>query len=130
MKLTMRLLGILLILVGLSFLIAPEIILNWLESNGNDPLIYIFAIVARLAIGAFFIIAAPESRYPGVIKVLGYLLVLIAIVFVFIGQQSFQDMVSSIVPAIKSYAAIGGLVVIAFSGFLIHAFPGRNGTII
>jgi len=86
---------------------------------------YILAIVVRLVFGIIFIIAAKESKYPGVIKFFGYLAIIAAIIFIFIGQESFQDFFSSLIPDIKPYAPLSGVLDIAIGGFLIYAFS-RN----
>ena len=120
MKLIIKLLGILIVLIGVSLLIKPEIIFGWIEDNMLNKSLYIFAIVFRLIFGILLIIAAKESKYPRVIKFIGYLAVLAAIVFIFMGQTNFLDFVSSGIPAIKPYASVVGLVAILIGGFLIY----------
>ena len=125
MKLIINLFGILMLLIGISLLIKPEIILGWIEINMETTSLYISAIVVRLVFGILFIIAARESKYPAVIKFLGYLFIIAAIIFIFIGQERFQDFISLFFPSVKPYAPISGLLAIAFGGFLIYAFS-RN----
>jgi len=125
MKLMIKLFGMLLLLAGISLLINSEIIIGWIEDNAKNTLLYFSAIVARLVFGLLFIIAAKESKYPGAIKILGYLFIIAAIIFIFIGQESFQNFISSLVPIAKPYAPVSGLLSIAFGGFLIYAFS-RN----
>jgi hypothetical protein len=124
MKLIIKLLGILIVLIGVSLLIKPEFVFGWIEDNMLNNSLYIFAIVMRLVFGIILIIAAKGSKYPGVIKFFGYLAVLAAIIFIFMGQKNFMDFVSSGIPAIKPYAALVGLVAILIGGFLIYAFLG------
>ena len=45
----------------------------------------------------------------------------------FIGQESFQDFITSIIPNVKPYAPVSGLLAIAFGGFLIYAYSGNKG---
>jgi hypothetical protein len=125
MTLIIKLFGILLLLSGLSLLINPEIILGWIENNMGNTSLYISAIVVRLVFGILFIVAARESKYPGVIKFFGYLFIIAAIIFIFIGQESFQDFITSLIPDVKPFAPVSGLLSIAFGGFLIYAFS-RN----
>ncbi len=40
----------------------------------------------------------------------------------FIGQESFQDFITSIIPNVKPYAPVSGLLAIVFGGFLVYAF--------
>lgn len=122
MKLLIKLFGILIILAGISLLIKPEIILAWIENNMESTALYVTAIVARLALGVLFLVVAKESLYPAAIKVFGYLFVLAAIILFFIGQESFQDFISSLIPHVNPYAPIVGVLAIAFGAFLIYAF--------
>jgi hypothetical protein len=125
MKLIFKLFGILLLLSGISLLIKPEIIFGWIENNTENTSLYISAIVVRLVFGVLFIVAARASKYPGVIKFFGYLFIIAAIIFIFIGQESFQDFITSLIPDVKPFAPVSGLLSIAFGGFLIYAFS-RN----
>jgi hypothetical protein len=38
------------------------------------------------------------------------------------GQESFQDFITSLIPDVKPFAPVSGLLSIAFGGFLIYAF--------
>ena len=109
-------------LSGISLLIKPEIILGWIENNMDSTSLYASAIVVRLVFGILFLVAARESKYSGVIKFLGYLFIIAAIILIFIGQERFQDFITSLIPIVKSYTLVGGLLSIVFGGFLIYAF--------
>jgi hypothetical protein len=122
MKLIIKLFGILMLLSGISLLIKPEIILDWIENNMENTSLYISAIFVRLVFGILFIVAARESKYPGLIKFFGYLFIIAAIIFTFMGQESFQDFITSLIPDVKPFAPLSGLLSIAFGGFLIYAF--------
>ena len=113
------------LLSGISLLIKPEIIFGWIENNMENTSLYIFAIVVRLVLGILFIVAARESKYPGVIKFFGYLFIIAAIILIFLGQESFHDFITSVIPDVRPFAPVAGLLSIAFGGFLIYAFS-RN----
>ena len=125
MKLIIKLFGILMLLSGILLLIKADIIFVWIENNMENTSLYIFAIVVRLVFGILFIIAARESKYPGIIKFFGYLFIIAAIILFFLGQESFQDFITSVIPEVRPFAPVIGLLVIAFGGFLIYAFS-RN----
>ena len=126
MKIIIKLIGILLLLAGISLLIAPQYIIGWIESNTENKSLYISAIVARLIFGVLFLVAAKESAYPVVIKVFGYLFIIAALIFVFIGQETFQHLIDSIIPSVKPFAPVSGILSIAFGGFLIYAFSRKK----
>lgn len=126
MKLIIKILGILILLIGVSLLIKPEFIFGWIEDNMDKRSLYIFAIVMRLFFGILLIITAKQSKYPVAIKFFGYLAVLAAIIFIFMGEKSFHEFVAAGIPAIKGYASVVGLVAIVIGGFLIYAFLGNK----
>ena len=122
MALIIKLFGALMILASTVLLIKPAFIFGWIDNNPESTLLYAFAIALRLAVGVLLVLAAKESRYPGVIRILGYLFVIAALSFVVIGQQRFQDFITFLMPRVKPFAALGGLWGAALGGFLIYAF--------
>ncbi len=126
MKLTIKLFGMLMILLGISLLIKPEIIFGWMENKTGNTSLYVFAIVVRLVLGMLFLVTAKESKYPGLIKILGYLFVIAAIILIVIGHENFRHFVVSIIPEFKPYASVSGILGIAFGAFLIYAFSGNK----
>jgi len=126
MKVLIRIFGALLILSGISIIIQPNFIYGWIENNLDQSWLYITAIVARLIFGVTFIFAAKESNYPKVIKGLGFLFILAALILLFIGQQRFQNLIAALSSYINPYAIVSGLASIALGGFLIYAFGKNN----
>lgn len=126
MKLIIKLFGILAILSGISLLINPEIIFGWIENNIENTSLYLSAIAVRLIFGIIFITAAKESKYPTIFKFFGYLAILTAVIFIVIGQESFQYFFSTLIPEIKPYAPLSGVIDIAIGGFLIYAFSRKK----
>ncbi len=120
-----KLIGILFILAGISFFVDPAGVYGWIENSRENPSLYISAIVARLVLGGLLIASAKESQYPGVISFIGYLIIIAALVLIFIGHSSFQDLISSLISFIKPISFVSGLFAMAFGGFLVYAFT-RN----
>lgn len=114
------------LILGISLLVKPEIIFGFIENNMGDTSLYMFAIVVRLVLGILFIAAATESRFPGVIKILGYLFILAAIILVILSQDGFLEFMTPIIQDVKPFARLGGLLGIAFGGFLFYAFSSNK----
>lgn len=126
MKLIIKLLGIIILVVGATLLIQPKFVFGWIEAYMGNRSLYIFAIVMRLFFGILLIIAAKKSMFPGVIKFFGCLALIAAIVFIFIGEERFQEFVSKALPYIKEYAVLVGLVAAALGVLLVYAFLGNK----
>lgn len=125
MKVSIKIFGILLILAGISLLFAPEIIFDFLDSNKEEFWVYV-AIVVRLVLGAILILSAKKSKHPLAVKIIGGMFVLVALIFLFIGQQNLQEFIATVLTVFTPYAPFVGLVSIAFGSFFIYAFSGRS----
>ena len=118
--------GILLILAGLSLVVDPTIVFNFITEKGGNLWLYISAIVVRLLIGVFLILTAASSKYPGLIRVFGFIFVIAAFVLIFMGQSSFVDLISTLIPEFRPLGRIGGLLSMAFGGFFVYAYTGKK----
>jgi len=126
MKSIIILFGILLFLAGVSLVFAPEIIFDFMENNLENLLVYYSAIGVRLIMGILFISLAKESKYPWIIKALGFFFIFGAIFLVIIGQEGLQNLITSFIPIFKPYTVFVGLGSMGFGAFLIYAFLGQK----
>ena len=126
MRITIIIFGIFLILAGLSLVVDPKIVFNFIIDKGNNLWLYIIAIAVRLIIGVFLIISASSSRYPTTIKVFGYIFIVAALILLFMGQENFVDLISTLIPEFRPLGRIGGLLSMAFGGFFVYAYTGKK----
>jgi len=126
MKFILIFLGILFVISGIFLLFSPEILSDTLTDNLDSTSLYAGVILFRAALGILLVWAAKLSKFPKVIAFFGYLAVLAAITFILIGHAGFQDFISSILPMFSGHFEWAGLFVIAFGGFLIYAFSGKE----
>ncbi len=126
MQFIIKILGFIIISIGCYILFDPGSIFEFIESNLQNPSLYIGAIVGRLVLGLLFLKAASKSTYPTVIKVVGILAIMAAVAFIIIGRDGFQSFIISLLPLFEPYGRIAGLACVAFGGFLIYAFSQKN----
>lgn len=126
MKIIIQFFGLLIIIAGISLLVKPEIIFGWIEDNMESRSFYFSAIVFRSILGILLIAAAKKSKFPRVIKFFGYLAVIAALTFIFMGHENFLNFIVSIISKFKPYAAVSGSIGVALGGFLIYAFATRK----
>jgi hypothetical protein len=79
------------------------------------------AILVRVVVGALFLLAAPETRYPVAVYVIGGLMILTGVVIAAMGQQRMDAMIERMVPKNSGVVRVYALVGMLFGGFLIYA---------
>lgn len=126
MKTLVQLIGVLIIIAGLIVLFKPSLILGWIERNAENQVLYYSAIISRSIIGIVLLLAAKYSRFPGVIKVFGIITIVAAMVFLFLGHQNFKELMTTMIPSIKSIAPFSGVLALAAGAFLIYAVSNKD----
>ena len=126
MKLAIQLLGIFFILVGIFFTVNPGGFYIWLEDSLNNNSLYLIAIIGRIVIGILLILNAKKSKYPTFFTFFGYLAIFAAIVFILIGQESFNEFVAGLMSNLKFISPVIGLLILAFGCFIIYAMSGSK----
>jgi len=109
-------------LTGFIIVVNPEIIFGLLRNNLEKVSLHILAIGIRMIIGILLIQYAGDSKYPTIIEIIGWLSIGAAVTFSVIGRRHFLSLMSWAFSLIKPYGRIGGLLTMAFGGFLIYAF--------
>ena len=116
------LLASLMVFIGIALLIKPTSVLNILKQYGTKKALYISAITARLLLGCLLISQATASSLPLTVELLGWLIIIAAIILMVIGHSRFQKLLISICTHLSSYNIAGGSLAIIFGGFLIYVF--------
>ncbi len=121
--------GLLIMLAGILIMIDPDRLLDWIADNESQNWLYYGAIFGRLIIGILLIKSSSESRYPIIIKYLGYLFIIAVLIFIVIGQNHFQQLISYLIHNFRPYTPLSSFMALGFGGFLIYAFtPNRKST--
>lgn len=114
--------GVLILLVGGVLIVNPQTIFNVLRDNADRLWLYIAAVAIRLLLGVLLVLQASVSKFPLTMEVLGWVAIIAAVVFVFIGRDNFKRLVSWAFTLVKPFGRIAGILGIFFGGFLIYAF--------
>lgn len=124
MKFLLQILGLVIILIGITLLVAPDIIINWMENRLEKKSLYRLAIGVRIVFGMLLLFVASRSKFPMVLRFFGVVSILAAIFFLFLGHQGFIELLTTMLPKIKSFAWLSGLVGIGLGGLLLYSFWG------
>ncbi len=114
--------GALTLLAGIVIVINPEVIFGFLRNNLGKLVLHILAVVVRLVIGALLIYQSSVSKFPFVIEIIGWLSIVAAIIMAVMGRRNFNRLMSWALSLSKPYGRVGGILAVAFGGFLIYAF--------
>lgn len=120
MNLVVVLLGLLIGGVGLLGIAQPQTLIAWMLSFWRKDRLWV-AVILRLALGALLIYAAPECRFPLVIRILGGITVFAAVGVAVAGSERVDSLVrwwtELPLPIVRIWC-IGGVL---FGVFLAYA---------
>lgn len=112
--------GLLLTLLGVTGLVTPAPLIRLVNAFWNAPRALYLAVGLRLFLGVVLVLAAPQTRFPMAVQVIGILSVVGAISLPIIGREKLQRLVawwtSSSAVAIRLWA----MVALLFGLFLIY----------
>lgn len=92
MVMTAQIVGLLVTVFGAVFLVNPTLLRQWVNFWQTDAQLY-WAIGVRLVLGAVFVAAAPRCQVPGVVLVVGWVMVASGIIGVFMGRDRLRAMI-------------------------------------
>ncbi|NND16147.1 MAG: hypothetical protein HKN89_07460 [Eudoraea sp.] len=121
MKWIVYLFGILMIIASIFLLVDENIILDYINSNKESSWLYFFAVVIRLVLGVALLRTATASKFPLVFKIIGYIALAAAIIFLLIGHEQFQHVLGSLLPYFENTGRWVSIPVLAFGAFIIYA---------
>ena len=120
MKYIVYLFGAFLIVAGVMLFIDENIVLGYIKSNQESSWLYFYAVVMRLIMGAALLKTAAISRFPLVFKIIGYIALAAAAIFLIIGHDRFIHLMSTLVPYFENTGGWVGIFALAFGVFLIY----------
>lgn len=126
MRIFIIILGSILVLSGILLLFDPEVLFEYIKANSENTSLYYGAILMRIIIGTVLIMASAKSLFPKTIKVIGYLILFVALGLIIMGHGQFQELIASVLEIFHSYGRIVAILIVAIGGLLIYAFTKRT----
>ena len=114
--------GALMLLAGASLIVSPATIINRLRENPEQLWLHVGAVVVRLLLGGLLVIQASGSKFPLIMSIIGWLSIFAALVFLFIGRDKFQRLLTWAFSSVKPLAPFSGMMALLFGSFLIYGF--------
>lgn len=113
--------GTLIALGGAVLLVRPDTISRLIAKHADSMGLHLSAIIARVILGVVLIIAAPESRFPVTLQVLGWLSIAAALVLGVIGRARLQSLIQWALGLTPRFKRPAGILAVFFGGFLVYA---------
>jgi len=108
-------------LLGVSGFVRPTGLIRFVEKMWESPTGFRLAIAVRLVLGAVLIVAAPDCRFPQVIRILGILSLVAAAATAALGHERLRSFVEWWVGRPPVFVRGWSLVAFAFGCFLVYA---------
>ena len=120
MAIVVTLVGILLVAAGVVIAVAPKRFIDWISSL--EPGVRFWAaILVRVALGVWFLLAAPSCRLPVVVQVVGILSLIAAAAILLIGRTSLDAFMDWWLGLPQSLLRSWSVLAVGFGALLIYA---------
>ena len=119
MRVAALIIGLLVAALGLVGMTVPEALLHLVSMIHLPPALYLAALL-RVAFGVIFILAAPSSRLPAVLRILGVIMILAGMLTPFFGVQITELVLksgSTDLGTVRAFAAVASVL----GGFIVYA---------
>ena len=111
-QIVILLFGIVVCGISIWALFVPERLLQMIMAINDKKVTYLVAVGVRLLLGVTLVLAAPDSAFPGVFEVIGWLTIFAAVILSLLGKGLQR----------KLAAWFSGLSRLAIRGWLLLAF--------
>jgi hypothetical protein len=117
--------GLLICALGTLGIATPEVFVRTVRFFQTPPTLYL-ALVIRVAVGVVLVLAAPASRAPRVLRVLGFLVVIGGVLTPFVGVRGAEAIIewwsAGGAPLVRVWAGVA----LAIGIFIVYAVAGRR----
>jgi hypothetical protein len=121
MRLLGLVIGVLVILGGAISFAAPDVVLSLGRSVTTPGGLYAIAAL-RIALGLVFVLAAPASRAPQTLRVLGVIVIIAGLTTPWFGVARTRAVLDWWATAGPSFTRVAASVPMAIGGFLVYIF--------
>jgi hypothetical protein len=121
MRLLALVIGVLIMLVGAIEFVAPEMLLSLGRSMITPAGLYVIAAV-RIALGLILVSAAPASRTPRMLRVLGAVVIIAGVMTPVFGVARSLAVVDWWASAGRWFMRLVAVVPLVVGGFLVYVF--------
>jgi hypothetical protein len=123
-QIVILLFGIVVCGISIWAIFVPERLLQMIMAINDKRVTYLVAVGVRLLLGVTLVLAAPDSAFPGVFEVIGWLTIFAAVILSLLGK-GLQRKLAAWFSGLSRLAIRGWLLLaIAFGLFLVAGVAG------
>jgi hypothetical protein len=120
MDLAVKIVGVILICMGLLFLLKPGAVKALTRFFGQDKRIYIGGVV-RLVLAILFLLSATGCKHPWIVGVFGIVFLLAGLIIFLSGPTKLKPMLTWFLGRSPVWSRIIGVVILAFGAVIVYA---------
>jgi hypothetical protein len=109
-------------LFGLAALIKPGIVFDFVGKYADSKGLFLTAIGIRVVMGVLLLLLAAQSKHPGVMLVLGWIVLLAAVGIALTGQTTFKELLHWVQGFNRHWGRLSGLLAALFGYYLFYVF--------
>ena len=98
----------------------PARLIQWVNAIWERGWSMYAAVGARLALGVVFVLAAPETKFPLVIQIIGYLAIAAAVLLPIIGKERIARMLAWFSQCPQMLIRLWLIVGMGFGAFIVY----------
>ena len=119
MKIVITLVGVLICLAGLLILVSPQRFRNAMNNFAGQPR-FLFAVIARIVIGAILLLEAPNLKFTFAMQIIGGISILAAIALLLMGQGRMDRMIDWFMRLTDDVFRLTSVTALIFGAFLVY----------
>jgi hypothetical protein len=113
--------SVFLIAMGAIILMKPSAVFDLLERHKRAPTLQMIAVVVRVLLGVALIVAAPASKFPLTLAVIGWVAVFAGVLVAAMGRSRFIQLMEWVTKVLPKNAILMGVIAIMLGSFLAYA---------
>lgn len=114
-------LSVAMVMAGVILLIAPSLLMEFIQENVRKTSLRVFAVAIRVVFGIALLMEAEDSRFPYIVGFIGAIALVAAIVIAVVPTDSAGEFIKRVGCMPDLLIRFGGLACFAFAWFLVYA---------
>lgn len=121
MGIILTLIALAIVFIGVMLVWKPDSVLGMVKLYADETGLQVMASIGRILVGLAFIVYASQSNLPTLLTILGWLAIISGVVFLFLKQETFSNLVRTVVNQYGQFAQIAGGIATVLGLVVLYA---------